>query len=243
MLRTFVLCLMGMVAFFTASAAVPVLKNAPETAGTAGIKVRPLQGGQVVQAVAPKAMFYRFHRGEEKWQETHFDVLEFWRAAQGGCRWKDRKGNELVVAALVAPLPGFEADHAKREDIEAKMSETVRIGDVDVSRLSLGGDLMAGHAHARDLIWPDAFMRRYHGGGTLERTIRHAVRCGITAIFAEREFMDVVRKSADEVGGKIAYFVNAATAEDVAAAVSYLLDAESTTGAIIPVDAGQHLMR
>ena len=33
------------------------------------------------------------------------------------------------------------------------------------------------------------------------------------------------------------------TAEDVAAAVSYLLGAESTTGAIIPVDAGQHLIR
>ena len=33
------------------------------------------------------------------------------------------------------------------------------------------------------------------------------------------------------------------TAEDVAAAVSYLLGAEATTGAIIPVDAGQHLLR
>ena len=123
-MRILILCLIGTFAAFAASAAVPVLKNAPETAGNAGIKVRPLQGGQVIQAVAPKAMFYRFHQGEEKWQETHFDVREFWRAAQGGCRWKDRKGNELVVAALVAPLPGFEADHAKREDIEAKMSET-----------------------------------------------------------------------------------------------------------------------
>ena len=32
------------------------------------------------------------------------------------------------------------------------------------------------------------------------------------------------------------------TADDVAAAVSYLLGAEATTGVIIPVDAGQHLM-
>ena len=32
------------------------------------------------------------------------------------------------------------------------------------------------------------------------------------------------------------------TADDVAAAVSYLLDAESTTGVVIPVDAGQHLV-
>ena len=33
------------------------------------------------------------------------------------------------------------------------------------------------------------------------------------------------------------------TADDVAAAVSYLLSAEATTGAIIPVDAGQNLLR
>ena len=32
------------------------------------------------------------------------------------------------------------------------------------------------------------------------------------------------------------------TADDVAAAVSYLLGAESVTGAVIPVDAGQHLV-
>ena len=124
MVRSLGLCLMEAFAVFVASAAVPVLKNAPETAGNAGIKVRPLQGGQVVQAVAPKAMFYRFNRGEERWQETHFDVLEFWRAAQRGCQWKDRKGNELIVASILAPFPSFEADHAKREDIEAKMAET-----------------------------------------------------------------------------------------------------------------------
>ena len=102
--------------------------------------------------------------------------------------------------------------------LKAKLSETVKIGDVEVSRLALGGDLMAGHAHARDLIWPDVFMRRYHNGGALERTIRYAVRCGINSIFAEREFMDAVRRSAEEVGGRMAYFVDCATAEDVAAA-------------------------
>ena len=32
------------------------------------------------------------------------------------------------------------------------------------------------------------------------------------------------------------------TADDVAAAVSYLLSAEATTGTVIPVDAGQHLL-
>ena len=122
-MRTFVVWTFAMVAAGTLSAAVPVLKNAPEMAGDSGLKVRTLQGGQVVQAVAPKAMFYRFRRGDETWRETHFDVREIWRAAQHGCQWKDRKGNGQVVASLVAPLPRLEADHAKREDVEAKMTE------------------------------------------------------------------------------------------------------------------------
>ena len=138
----------------------------------------------------------------------------------GGLCWSHYKAGGFKQAEAITSATVKVHEFTALAGLKAKMSETVRIGGVDVSRLSLGGDLMAGHAHARDLIWPDAFMRRYHGGGTLERTIRHAVRCGITAIFAEREFMDVVRKSADEVGGKIAYFVNAATAEDVAAAKS-----------------------
>ena len=33
------------------------------------------------------------------------------------------------------------------------------------------------------------------------------------------------------------------TADDVAAAVSYLLSAEATTGTVVPVDAGQNLLR
>lgn len=122
--RSFVFCMTGVLGGLVASAAAPALKNAPEEAGGTGIKVRALHGSQVVQTVAPKALYYRFRRGEETWKETHFDVREIWREAQRGCRWKDRKGNELVVATLVSPLPVLAAEHAKREDIKAKMDET-----------------------------------------------------------------------------------------------------------------------
>lgn len=113
--------LLAAVAAQTLSAAVPALKHAPEPAGGTGLRVRTLQGAQSVPPVAPKAMFYRFRRGTEEWRETHFNVHELWRTLQPNCRWRDRKGNELVVASLVAPLPVFDADHAKREDVEAQM--------------------------------------------------------------------------------------------------------------------------
>lgn len=123
-MRAVFILLMFWCCALVASAEVPALKNAAEVAGGTGLKVRALRGGQAVQSVAPKALYYRFKRGTETWKETHFDVREFWHTAQHGCRWKDSKGNELVVASLVAPLPDVGAEHAKREDITAKMNET-----------------------------------------------------------------------------------------------------------------------
>lgn len=137
-----------------------------------------------------------------------FGGLAFGHYRDGGF-----KKSEAVTSATVK-VHEFTALAALR----AKLSEHVEIGGVKVSRLALGGDLYAGHAHARDLIWPDEFMRRYNLGGALERTIRYAVRCGITAIFAERPFMDTVKAAAAEAGGSLAYFVNCADAADAQAA-------------------------
>ena len=139
-------------------------------------------------------------------------------AAFGGLTWSHYRAGGFKKAEAITSATVKVHEFTALASLKAKMSEHVKIGDVEVSRLALGGDLMAGHAHARDLIWPDEFMRRYHGGGTLERTIRYAVKCGITAIFAEKDFMPTVASAAASVGGKLAYFVNCADAEDAKAA-------------------------
>lgn len=108
-------------------AAVPQLKGSPEAAGATGLKVKPLAGAKAVQAVTPKAQHWSYKRGEEKWTETHFDVKELWTLLQRGCEWKDRKGNTLTLATPTAFCPEFEKEHAKREDIEAKMKEDEEI--------------------------------------------------------------------------------------------------------------------
>ena len=139
-------------------------------------------------------------------------------AVFGGLVWNHRRTGGFKKAEAVTSATVKVHEFTALASLKAKMSESVKIGGVEVSRLALGGDLMAGHAHARDLIWPDEFMRRYHRGGSLERMIRYAVKCGVTAIFAEKDFMPDVNAAAAGIGGKLAYFVNCADGTDVAAA-------------------------
>lgn len=107
----------------TSMAAVPQLKGSPEAAGSMGIKVKVLSGAKMVQSVTPAGQRWTFTRGKEKWQETHYDAREIWSGHERGCQWKDRKGNILTLATPSSFCPEFEKGHAKREDIEKKMSE------------------------------------------------------------------------------------------------------------------------
>lgn len=103
--------------------------------------------------------------------------------------------------------------------LKAPFAETNELVGCSISALALGGDLIAGHSHARDLIWTDEFMRRYHTGGTLERTVRYSVFCGLSAAFVEPGAIERMAAAAKSVGGELAFFSNCANGEDAALAV------------------------
>ena len=102
--------------------------------------------------------------------------------------------------------------------LKAPIEEKAAVGGVEISRLALDGELIAGHAHARDLIWTDEFMRRYNSGVTLGRTVRYCLHCGIDAVFAEPQFLAPMSAEAKAVGKELKFFVNCADAKDAAAA-------------------------
>ena len=106
-----------------AMAAVPSLKSTPEVAGQTGLKVKTFAGAQMMSALTPKSQRWRCRQGEKTWIEEHFDVREIWMGHECSCRWKDRKGNQLVLATPTAFCPEFADNHAKRADIDAKMAE------------------------------------------------------------------------------------------------------------------------
>lgn len=136
----------------------------------------------------------------------------------GGCFWRHNQAGgfkkvEAVTSATVK-VHEFTALAALKEPF----AEKAQLGGVEMSRLALGGDLIAGHSHARDLIWTDEFMRRYNGGVTLGRTVRYCSFCGIDSVFAEPAYLVRMQEAAKEVGGELKFFANCATADEVALA-------------------------
>ena len=139
-------------------------------------------------------------------------------AVFGGCFFMQYRNGafkkvEAITSATVK-VHEFTALAALKDKFAAKAN----VGGVEISRLALGGDLIAGHSHARDLIWTDEFMRRYNSGATLPRTVRYCLHCGIDATFAEPEFIAPMLAAAKEVGGSLKFFANCADAKDAAQA-------------------------
>ena len=103
------------------TAAVPSLKGGAEIAGTSGLKVKPLAASQAVPAATPQAQHYRWSRGDESGEVTHYVPRELWLQSQWGCQWKDRKDNVLTLATVTACCPEFDEEHADKAEILAKL--------------------------------------------------------------------------------------------------------------------------
>jgi hypothetical protein len=57
-----------------------------------------------------------------------------------------------------------------------------KIGDVEFSRLMLGGNLIGGYAHARDLLYVSHLMKRYNTDAKILETLESAEMQGINVI-------------------------------------------------------------
>lgn len=132
----------------------------------------------------------------------------------GGCFWHEyRKGSFRQVEAVTSATVKVH-EFSELSALTNKLPANVAIAGVKVSPLVLGGDLIAGHAHARDLIWADTFMRHYHTGGTLERTVRYATYGGVNAAFVEPSYLRAILNAASAVNATMYGFANCATADD-----------------------------
>lgn len=117
-------------------AAVPTLKAKPESIDAIGLSVKIPMGLRPETIPLPKAMHYRFRRGENQWEETHYLIRDIWMSQAHGGLWRDTKGNELRIAKLNGSLPEGDADaHAKREDMD-RILKSAAFGDVNDTLLA-----------------------------------------------------------------------------------------------------------
>ncbi len=89
-----------------------------------------------------------------------------------------------------------------------------RIGDFELSRLVMGGNLIGGWAHARDLIYVDKLIKMYHTDEKVMLTLQLAERCGINAIISNPAQCRIVSKYRQETGGKMQFISDCGAGEN-----------------------------
>lgn len=99
-----------------------------------------------------------------------------------------------------------------------------RIGDLTVSRLILGGNLIGGWAHARDLLYVSDLVKAYHSDDRVINTFRLAEKCGVNTFLAHPKMVRIVRKYWDTYGGKIQYIADCG-GDDLPGTIKMALDA------------------
>jgi len=96
-----------------------------------------------------------------------------------------------------------------------------KIGNVEVSRVILGGNLFSGFAHARDLIYVSKFIRAYNTDERLMNTLLLAERCGINTVLSYFAHGRIINKYKHETGGKMQFFADCRGEEEIRTAEEY----------------------
>lgn len=109
----------------------------------------------------------------------------------------------LEEKALLAK-PGDSSNSVDKKDV--KLMSTGKIGNVQISRLICGGNLISGYAHSRDLIYVSPLLKNYFTDEKIMETWSICERNGINTciIYAgDKRAVRLFKRYKDEYGGKM----------------------------------------
>jgi len=84
---------------------------------------------------------------------------------------------------------------------------TGTLGKLKVSRIILGGNLIGGWAHARDLLYVSALLKAYHTDEKVLETLQIAEEHGINCINTHPNAGELIQRYRKERGGKMLWLV------------------------------------
>ena len=119
------------------------------------------------------------------------------------------------------------------DDLKGKIP-SAKIKGVDFGRLILGGNLMNGFAHARDLIYVSDLIKAYHEEWRVHQTFRLAEACGIDTILTNPILAPRIASYREKQGGKIKFIsqCKGKTEKDLLEVVQYSIDQGATAAYI-----------
>ncbi len=127
------------------------------------------------------------------------------------------------TAAPATPPPPAPA----RPPLPADAAEGVptgRLGDLTVSRLFCGGNLIGGWAHSRDLLYVSDLVKAYHDDDKVFDTLQLAEQWGVNAVLTNPRSDRVINRYWKERGGKIQWFSDCAYGSEVSEGVRRSVD-------------------
>lgn len=111
-----------------------------------------------------------------------------------------KKSADAVTSATVKTF-----DFSDITDLKKPIDKFGQIKNVKLSRMILGGNLIGGWAHARDLLYVDKLVKAYHSDWRVFRTFRIAEQCGVNTILTNPALMRVINDYWKKEGGKIQF--------------------------------------
>ncbi len=101
----------------------------------------------------------------------------------------------------------------KRPHLKEKIPMS-KIGNVNVSRLILGGNLIGGWAHSRDLIYVSDLVKAYHTEQKVYETFYLAEQCGINTFLGHWSLFKMVEGYWKWTKGKMQFIADCGSAPD-----------------------------
>ena len=122
--------------------------------------------------------------------------------------WESYEEKHLQVVTKHLPTDGTTGAtiktfrFAELTDLKGELP-TGQIGDLKLSRLILGGNLMGGWAHARDLMYVSKLVKAYHHDQKVFDTLRLAEQAGVNTLLTNPQLGRVINAYWRKQGGTI----------------------------------------
>ncbi|MCE5346576.1 MAG: DoxX family membrane protein [Bacteroidales bacterium] len=119
-------------------------------------------------------------------------------AAFGGTFVKNlsEAGPDVVSGATI------KVDYKQMKDLKGKLPEG-KLGNLNISRMIMGCNLIGGWAHARDLIYANTLFKAYNNERKIIETLYLAEQAGINTTFMVTQYYPTLNKYKNIYNGKI----------------------------------------
>jgi uncharacterized membrane protein YphA (DoxX/SURF4 family) len=127
-------------------------------------------------------------------------------------------GSDAISSATLKTF-----NFSKLEDLKGTLPKG-KIGNLEISRLFMGGNLIGGWAHARDLIYVSKLVKSYHSDEKVIHTMQLAEQCGINTLLTNPQLNRIINKYWRETKGKIQFISDCGISDDLLKGVQMSID-------------------